>query len=534
MLHRLPIQLDPPRSPGSGRSGWVCLACLLGVVALSSGCVVTGPREWIHNGFKVGPNYCRPPVPVAEEWIHTRAAHVQNRHLTDWWKVFQDSTLNSLIDTAYDQNLTLRVAGTRVLQARAQAAVAAGNLFLQKQQLTGNYYQGTVSGQPVRLDFTNFNLSWEADFWGRFRRSIESANATFDASVESYDDALVTLLGDVATNYVQYRVAQQRIKIARDNVRIQEGVLALAQEKFRVGTATRLDVEQARTVLEATRATIPAQQILQGQANDTLCTLLGIPPQDLEHMLGPGPELGIDPMPRTPDWVAVGLPADLVRRRPDVRAAERQVASQSAQIGVAEADLYPHLAVNGIIGYQSNNLPLLGSSGFLGFIVPNFSWNILTYGRILNNVRQQEARLQELIATYQNRVLTAAREVQIPLRGYLRSREQAEDLTRSVTAARAATEVGVQQYRAGTIAFNTVFQLETTQVQQQDQLATVQGNIALNLVNVYRALGGGWELRLEKDNCPRGPLVELPKPAEEPAAPKSESLPAPKRATDTK
>ena len=202
-----------------------------------------------------------------------------------------------------------------------------------------------------RLAFSNwlygFNLSWELDLWGRIRRNIESNNASLDASVEDYDAALVTLLADVATNYVQYRVAQQRIKIARDNVRIQEGVLALAEEKFRVGTTTRLDVEQARTVLEQTRSTIPALQIQLGQANDTLCTLLGMPPRDLEPELGPGPELGSTPMPNTPAWVATGIPADLLRRRPDVRSAERKVAAQSAQIGVAEAALYPTIAING-------------------------------------------------------------------------------------------------------------------------------------------------------------------------------------------
>ena len=162
-------------------------------------------------------------------------------------------------------------------------------------------------------------MSWELDLWGRIRRNIESNNASLDASVEDYDAALVTLLADVATNYVQYRVAQQRIKIARDNVRIQEGVLALAEEKFRVGTTTKLDVEQARTVLEQTRSTIPSLQIALGQANDTLCTLLGMPPRDLEPDLGPGPELGSKPMPSTPAWVATGIPANLLRRRPDVR-----------------------------------------------------------------------------------------------------------------------------------------------------------------------------------------------------------------------
>jgi outer membrane protein TolC len=221
-------------------------------------------------------------------------------------------------------------------------------------------------------------------------------------------------------------------------------------------------------------------------------------------------------MPNTPAWVAVGIPADLLRRRPDVRSAERQVAAQSAQIGVAEAALYPTIAINGIIGWDAQDFSkFFETRSFIGAIFPSFTWNILNYGRILNNVRLQTARTQELIATYQNLVLTAAREVQIPLRGFLRSQEQAEDLARSVAAARVATQLGVQQYRTGTIDFNRVFNLETTQVQQQDQLAVAAGSIALNLINVYRALGGGWELRLHE--APGQPALRHAEP----------SLPAP-------
>src|SRR5262249_17557162 len=260
------------------------------------------------------------------------------------------------------------------------------------------------------------------------------------------------------------------------------------------------DVEQARTVLEQTRSTIPSLQISLGQASDTLCTLLGMPPHDLESALGPGPELGSPPMPNTPAWVAVGIPADLLRRRPDVRSAERQVAAQSAQIGVAEAALYPTIAINGFIGWDAQDFSkFFETRSFIGAIFPSFTWNILNYGRILNNVRLQTARTQELIAAYQNTVLRAAREVQIPLRGFLRSQEQAEDLARSVEAARAATHPALQAYRTGTIEFNRVFNLETTQVQQQDRLAVAAGDIALNLINVYRSLGGGWELRLQDD-----------------------------------
>jgi NodT family efflux transporter outer membrane factor (OMF) lipoprotein len=535
------------RSP---QTAWLRLA-LVGLILLQSGCVATGPLEYIHNGFKVGPNYSTPPAPVADNWIDAADPNVQNRHLEDWWTVFNDPTLDSLIDTAYGQNLTLRAAGMRVLEARAQQGIAVGNLFPQTQLATGSYsHAGISSNAPNSISqFGNtlsnlpgappgtavnvlrwfsdwnagFNLSWELDFWGRFRRAIESANANLDASVDNYDAALVTLLADVATNYVQYRVAEQRIKIARDNVRIQEGVLDLVNQQFKIGInkVTELDVDQAKTVLEQTRSTIPALQITLGQASDSLCTLLGIPPRDLEAALGPGMALNADPLQLIPTWVAVGIPADLLRRRPDIRSAERQVAAQSALIGVAEADLYPTIFINGTLGWESQDLAkVFESQSFFGSITPNFRWNILNYGRIANNVRLQQARTEELIATYQNQVLTAAQQVQTALRGFLRAREQAGDLAQSVKAAVAATEVGVKQFKAGTVPFNTVFNLETTQVQQQDSLAIAQGNIALNLINVYRALGGGWEIG---DHAP----VSRSDTTIEPAAP-AEQLPPPK------
>jgi NodT family efflux transporter outer membrane factor (OMF) lipoprotein len=544
-------------------------AGLAGATLLNGGCVATGPLDYIRNGFKVGPEYSRPPAPYAPEWIQSKEAAVQNRHLQDWWVVFEDATLNSLIDTSYGQNLNLRSIGTRVLQARAQQAIAVGNFFPQTQTANASYSRVGLSrnvannitalgpllgssANPATLALvpadetptnwiaqwsTGLNMSWELDFWGRFRRQIESANANLDASVENYDDALVTLFADVATNYVQFRVAQQRIKIARDNVRIQEGILKLAEERFRVGTATRLDVEQAKTVLLQTRSSIPALEITLGQANDVLCVLLGVPPHDLEPELGPGPELGSDPMPHTPNWVAAGIPADLLARRPDLRSAERQIAAQSAQIGVAEADLYPTIAINGTIGLEAQNISkLFESSSFFGTIMPDLRWNILNYGRIVNNVRLQAVRVQELIAAYQNRTLMAAQEVETSLRGFLRSREQAEELAASVKAAADATGIGTQQYRAGTIDFNRVFNLETTQVQQQDQLAVAQGNIALNLIAVYRSLGGGWELREQKARdrnaatcAPPPSSPQVPPPVAPPAPPQGTTPAAPPR-----
>jgi NodT family efflux transporter outer membrane factor (OMF) lipoprotein len=519
----------------------LALAGLVGLFLGTSGCT-TGPLQWVRNGFKVGPNYCRPPAPVAPEWIEAKNPRVVSRHVQygAWWTVFEDPSLDALVRIGYAQNVNLRVLGTRVLQARAQQAIAVGSILPQTLQATGQYSRvglsrnmannpaalnqflaqipgsqsvlGTIPPSQIPTSWfsewsTGFNMSWELDFWGRFRRNIEAANATLDASVENFDDALETLLADVASNYVQFRVAQQRIKIARDNVRIQKGIVAIAARRLRVGTGTRLDVEQARTILEQTRSTIPALQITLGQANDQLCVLLGSPPRDLEPKLGPGTDLGADPMAHTPLWVAAGIPADLLRRRPDVRSAERQIAAQSARIGVAEADLYPAIFINGTLGWEAQDLSkLFESKSFFGTITPTFRWNILNSGRILNNVRLQDARTLELIAAYQSRVLAAGREAQ-----------------------EAASKIGLQQYRAGTIDFNRVFNLQSTQVQVQDQLAVAQGNIALNLINVYRALGGGWEIREQHAHGPAGPSNSESGHEEEPVAPGQEPLPAPRR-----
>jgi NodT family efflux transporter outer membrane factor (OMF) lipoprotein len=474
---------------------------------LPCGCIADNLRQYVHNGFKVGPNYSKPPAPVAASWIQADDPRVHDPPPVDgdWWRAFRDPVLDSLVIRAYRQNPDLRSVGTRVLQARAQQAIAVGNVFPQSQQLLGLYPYGNIVKAPAHLEITAFNLSWELDFWGKFRRQVESANARLDASVEDYDAALVTLLADVATNYVQYRVAQQRIEIARDNLRLQEDLVAIAERQERVGTATALDVQQLRTLMEQTRSTIPALEIARGQANDRLSILLGEPPHDLEPELGPGTGPGRLPMPVIPASVAAGIPADLLIRRPDVRGAERQVAAQSPQIGVARADLYPSISIGTVLGQQDIGLAILKSSGGLAFVIPQFSWPILNYGRIVNNVHLQDARTQELVAAYQGTVLKAAQEVQTALRGFLRSQEQADALARSAAAAAAATAIQQKNFTEIKADVNRLFTLANSRLQAQDQLAVAQGNIALELIDVYRAVGGGWELRLQG-----GPPCEAP------------------------
>ena len=496
--------------------------CLLGlagfaiVSALPCGC--TSLQEYIHNGFKVGPNYGRPSAPVANDWIDADDQRVRKESddLSQWWTVFNDPVLDDLVCYAYRQNLTLREAGFRVLEARAQLGIALGNILPQTQDMTGEYLWNAVSNRTANHSFIQkrffglwnygFNLAWELDFWGRFRRTIEYNTDSLDASVENYDAALVTLLGDVATNYAQYRTYEQRIAYARDNVSVQRQTLKIVQARFNAGTTTSLDLDQAQSTLAQTEALIPELEIMLRQFNNQLCILLGIPPEELQAKLGPGR------IPSAPPEVAVGIPADLLRRRPDVRRAERQLAAQSAQIGVADAEFYPHISITGTFGYSAEFFKdLFRTSALNGNIGPSFTWNILNYGRILNNVRLQEATFQELAATYQNAVLTANQDVENGLVTFLKAQVRTRFQAESVDHAKKAVKTALVQYQAGIIDFTRVTQLETTLVQLEDTLALAQGEIGTGLIQVYRALGGGWQIRL--NDCE---TTGLPSPAPQP------------------
>jgi NodT family efflux transporter outer membrane factor (OMF) lipoprotein len=514
-----------------------CLVGLLGLAVLLSGC--TPLQEFIHNGFKVGPNYGRPPAPVAPDWIDAADARVRKGadDLSRWWAVFNDPVLDALICDAYHQNLTLRQAGFRVLQARAQLGIAVGTFLPQTQQLKGDFNWTAISSEVANRSLAaigtptvgrtlkrffgqwdyGFSLAWELDFWGRFRRAIESASASLDASVENYDAALVTLLGDVATNYVNLRTFEQRIEYARANVQLQRETLKIAEARFKAGTTGELDVAQARSTLEQTEAQIPELEISLRQASNQLCILLGVPPEDLRAKIGSAS------IPTAPPEVVAGIPADLLRRRPDVRQAERQAAAQSAQIGIAEADFYPHISITGTFGYSAEQFKdLFSPTALAGNIGPAFQWNILNYGRIVNNVRAQEAQFQQLVAAYQNTVLTAAQDVEGGLVTFLRAQERTKFQAAAVQDAQTAVRLVVAQYKAGTVDFTRVTQVQQTLVQLQDTLAQAQGEIALGLINVYRALGGGWQIRLTDCHATTGVQPGVPQPTA-----KAEILPAP-------
>lgn len=470
---------------------------LVGVALMGSGC--SGLKEWYHNGFKVGPNYQPVPAPIAAQWIDQGDPRIltlaPDPTITAWWTVFQDPVLDGLIENAYLQNLDLKAAGARILQARAQRNLITGELFPQTQQGFAAFAHAQLSRNlniplPGIINVWPMGAfaSWEPDFWGRYRRAIESASADLDAQAEGYRDAMVLLLAETAESYVQLRVSQERLRLAHQNVELLRGSLGLAETRFREGATSELDVQQARTSLAQTESLIPALETDLRQANNRLCLLLGIPPRDLI------PDLGEQPIPIVPVAIGAGVPAELLRRRPDIRRAERAIAAQSAQIGVATSDLYPRFALFGFLGYTADDFKsLFAMKSFTGLIVPNFQWQILNYGRVRNNIRVQEGRFQERVFQYQQTVLRAGQEVEDALIAFAKVQEQEIHLAEAVQAAERSAELVLIQYREGSVDFNRVYNVQSSLVTQRDQLAVAQGNIVLQMIRAYQALGGGWE-----------------------------------------
>jgi NodT family efflux transporter outer membrane factor (OMF) lipoprotein len=482
-------------------------------------------------GCAVGPDFTRPPVSVSPDWLEqsdprVKAGAVEYRN---WWRVFNDPVLDRLIDRAYRENLSLRVAGVRVLEARAQLGIAVGELFPQTQQASGSLQylrpsQHTLLGSGSSSSSTSstsikfwqsqigLGANWEIDFWGKFRRAIQAGNAGWLASISNYDNALVSLTANVASSYILTRTFEKRIGIARQNVETQRESLKIAEARYQYGAASQLEVDQAKTVLYNTEASIPPLEAGLRQAKDALSALLGLPPSHLGDDLA-----GSSDIPASPTEVIVGIPADLLRRRPDIRSAEHQAAAQCAQIGVTKADLYPAFSLTGSFGFVSTNL---GNSSLADMFKwssrniqagPSFQWNILNYGQITNNVRVQDARFQELLITYQNTVLAAQQEVEDNLVAFLKAQDQAGFLAKGATTARNALDLAVQQYRQGAVDFTTVLVAQQSLLSVQDSLAATLGNVATNLVRVYQALGGGWEIREGKDLVPHDIKEEMAK-----------------------
>ena len=466
----------------------------------------------------LGPDFVKPTAPVEEKWIETEDPQVkmESADHSAWWKVFNDPVLDNLIEIASEQNFSLQVAGLRIIESRALLGIAVGLQYPQVQQLNGGYtyLKSSKNAPPLssfpddinnRIDRSSnvyqfgFDAAWELDFWGKFRRSVEAADASLAASIAGYENLLVILTGEVAAAYVVIRTLEQRLEFARSNVVVQQRSLKIAEVRFKGGATSELDVQQARSLLHNTQALIPVLEISIRQARHGLSVLLGISPSDLLEFLE-GPSI----IPTAPTEVAVGIPADLLRRRPDIRLAEFEAAAQGALIGVTKADMYPHFALGGSIGFAAGNgNDLFDSNSVTSFFTPfSFRWDIFNYGRIKNKVRAQDARFEQQLAIYRNKVLQAAREVEDALVGFVRSQKQAKFLGDAEMAAQRASELALLQYKEGLIDYTPVLNTQQVLVSQQDSLATSRGDIVRYLVALYKALGGGWQIHIGKDLIP--------------------------------
>jgi NodT family efflux transporter outer membrane factor (OMF) lipoprotein len=482
------------------------------------------------SGCTIGPNYTRPETKVEAEWLEAGDPRVKTDppEYRSWWKVFKDPFLDRLVDTAYRENLDLRQAGVRILEARAQLGIATGQLYPQTQQLTGEAQRIRESaGVPITgiggsaPQFKGFNYwqvqyglqgSWEIDFWGKYRRNIQSAEASLEATIADYDNALVSLLANMANYYTAMRTLERRLDIAHRNVESQTESLTIARFRFEGGTTSERDVEQAKTVLTSTQATIPVLQLQLRQTQNAISVLLGMPPNRLKEL-----EKGKGKIPAPPVTVAAGIPADLLRRRPDIRSAEYNAIAQCAQIGVSKADLLPAFSLTGNFGFLSSDVGKNRRSNIFNWrnatstLAPTVTWNILNYGRIINQVRVQDARFQEWLIDYQNTVLKAQQDVENNMASFLRSQEQAKALTDNVEAAQKSLNLAVIQYREGITDFTTVLTAQVSLLNAEDNLANAIGNIASGLIGVYRAIGGGWEIREGENFVPLETRIDMEK-----------------------
>lgn len=475
----------------------------------------------------LGPDYVHPEqTALPSDWSLEKAAQdtqQSEQKLQQWWQQFNDPTLNQLVEMASQQNLDLEAAGLRIVQARSLLGISTGLQYPQVQTVSGNLARAYVNDQGVNNAALYFDAGWEMDIWGKYARGIESAEAGYYASIASYHDIMVTITAEVARNYINYRTFQERILLSRRNIEIQERVVNITQVQFDSGNVTELDVQQAKNQLFNTKAAQPSLEIAMKQSRTALALLLGVLPEDVEKLLqsdgfaqrmadyenqfkssGRKPALsGNDErsiVPRPP-LLDNKVDANLVMRRPDLQVSEMQARAQSAQIGVAETALYPSFSLFGSIGIDST-VPDGSSFSFsdsLTMVVgPTFSWNIFQYGRVKNNIRFEDAKFQETLTNYNKKVLQAVNEVTNALEAYDLYLEQKSLRLQSVNSSIRAFNISMTQYENGQISFERLLNSVEKMTRAEDSYATIKGNVANQVVALYKALGGGWEAQTGK------------------------------------
>ena len=455
----------------------------------------------------VGPDFVRPEVASSPTWSDyvREDFSFEPQDSAEWWRILGDPALNDLVTLAHEQNNNIRIAGLRVLEARAALAVAVGNQYPQSQAISGDATAIKLSDGDGPLaggdrDFTQYNLgigaSWEIDFWGRYRRAIEAADASLMASVASFDDALILVTAQVVDTYTIIRTTEERLRIAQENLTLQQRSYDIVDVLFRNGASSELDVQQAETLLLSTKATIPALEVTLRQSKHALSNLIGLPPGDIENLLG-----ARSAIPTIPENVMVGVPADMLRLRPDIRRAELNAMAQNAIVGTAKANLYPSFSLNGSIGLTNttrtgeDGLEDLFSSDSVTYAFgPSFVWPFLNYGRIKNSIRVEDARLQQALFAYHEEVIQAAREVQDAMVAFSGSLRQHDILLEAVESAKRSTDLSMLRYTEGFADYQRVLDAQQRLFNQQQRYVENMGFSVRSLAQVYRALGGGWQV----------------------------------------
>ena len=433
------------------------------------------------GGCAVGPDFKKPAVAVNATFRTRGDPRILTQYATDsiWWKGFNDPALDRLVELAYHQNLPLQIAGLRIVEARARLGIAIGNQFPQTQVVYGRAGAVGISRNAANfpiadnrfLDYElGFDAAWELDLWGKYRRGVEADAASLLGSVADYYYAIVSLTAEVARTYAVIRTFEVLIEQARSNTRLQEQGLSIADSRFRNGATSELDVSQAATLLESTRASIPELQTGLEQARNALSTLLGQPTGAVEALLA-GPK----EIPRAPTRISMSVPAELLRRRPDIRSAEFAAAAQCARIGIAKADLYPSFSLVGTVGLHASDSGgsarnLFSTDSLFYSVGPQVSWPFFNYGRIKNAVRVQDAQFQQLLVAYHDTVLKAAQEVEDAMTGFFNAQEAAAFEQRSVQAGRRSEELALIQYREGATDYQRVLDAQRFLLQEQNRL----------------------------------------------------------------
>ncbi len=469
------------------------------------------PRPWLLHVLMtglvlggcvtVGPDFVPPEPPVSEDWSQplTDGLDATPVELSQWWSLFEDPVLDALVEDALAHNNTLELAALAVLEARAQLGIAHGAQWPQTQAAAGDatYLSPPDSAGPIG-DYWSYTLgataAWEIDFWGRYRRAIESADGAYLASLAAQQQAQVLVTSAVVAAYTSVRTLEEQLRIAQENLRLQQRSFDIAEVLFRNGQDSELDMQQAQTLLLATEATIPELESNLRQARNALSLLLGALPGSVTERLAAGQGI-----PVLPDRLAVGYPADMLRRRPDLRQAEMTALALNAQVGLAEADLYPSFSLTGSIGLaaggpgDSDFGDLFDSDALTWSVGPSFVWPFLNYGRIRNNVRVQDARLQQALVAYRDAALGAAREAEDALAAYSGFRQQAGILVRTVDSARRSNELATLRYTEGYSDYQRVLDAQQALFNQQQRLVSARGATVGAIVALYQALGGGWQ-----------------------------------------